>query len=35
VAIALPPMPALILGLVVFGVRVRRENLGANPNRLA
>ncbi len=35
VALALPPMPALILGLLVFGVRVRRENLGANPNRLA
>ena len=35
VAVALPPLPALILGLVVFGVRLRRENLGANPNRLA
>ena len=35
VAMALPPLPALILGLVVFGVRLRRENLGANPNRLA
>ncbi|MGE5757106.1 MAG: Gldg family protein [Planctomycetaceae bacterium] len=34
-AIALPPMPALMLGLLVFGVRLRRENLGANPNRLA
>jgi ABC-2 type transport system permease protein len=34
VAILLPPLPAVILGLIVFGVRVRRENLGANPNRL-
>ena len=29
------PAPALALGLIVFGVRRRRENLGANPNRLA
>ena len=35
VAVALPPLPPLVLGLVVFGVRLRRENLGANPNRLA
>jgi ABC-2 type transport system permease protein len=35
VAIALPPLPPLILGLLVFGTRLRRENLGANPNRLA
>jgi ABC-2 type transport system permease protein len=34
-AIALPPLPALALGLLVFGVRLRRENQGANPNRLA
>jgi ABC-2 type transport system permease protein len=34
-AIALPPLPALILGFLVFGVRLGRENLGANPNRLA
>jgi ABC-2 type transport system permease protein len=35
VAIALPPLPPLILGLLVFGSRLRRENQGANPNRLA
>lgn len=35
VAIALPPLPPLILGLLVFGTRLRRENQGANPNRLA
>ena len=29
VAIALPPLPPLILGLLVFGTRLRRENLGA------
>jgi ABC-2 type transport system permease protein len=34
-AVALPPLPPLILGLLVFGARVRRENLGANPNRIA
>ncbi len=34
-AIAWPPMPVLMLGLLVFGIRLRRENLGANPNRLA
>ena len=34
-AIALPPLPPLVLGLFVFGVRLRRENQGANPNRLA
>jgi ABC-2 type transport system permease protein len=31
----LPPLPPLILGLVVWIVRLRRENLGANPKRLA
>ncbi|SIN78699.1 ABC-2 type transport system permease protein [Singulisphaera sp. GP187] len=35
VAIALPPLPPLILGLLVFATRLRRENQGANPNRLA
>jgi ABC-2 type transport system permease protein len=30
-----PPMPALVLGLLVFFVRFGRENKGANPNRLA
>jgi ABC-2 type transport system permease protein len=34
-AAALPPLPPLILGLVVWIVRTRRENLGANPKRLA
>ena len=34
-ALLLPPLPPLLLGLVVFGLRIRRENLGANPNRLA
>lgn len=34
-AVFLPPLPPLILGLMVFGTRIRRENLGANPNRLA
>ena len=29
------PAPALLLGLIVFAIRRRRENLGANPNRLA
>lgn len=35
VAIALPPLPPLIVGLLVFATRLRRENQGANPNRLA
>ena len=34
-AAALPPLPPLILGLVVWFVRRTRENLGANPRRLA
>jgi len=34
-AILLPPLPSLLLGLIVFGVRMKRENQGANPNRLA
>jgi ABC-2 type transport system permease protein len=34
-AILLPPLPPVALGLLVFGIRLRRENLGANPNRLA
>ncbi len=33
-AILLPPLPAFMLGLIVFGVRLKRENRGANPNRL-
>ena len=32
---AIPPLPPLVLGLFVFVVRLRRENQGANPNRLA
>jgi ABC-2 type transport system permease protein len=34
-AVALPPLPPLILGLIVWIVRIRRENLGATPTRLA
>ena len=34
-AIAIPPLPALLLGAVVYLVRSRRENLGANPDRMA
>jgi ABC-2 type transport system permease protein len=34
-AILLPPLPALILACLVFAVRHGRENVGANPNRLA
>jgi ABC-2 type transport system permease protein len=34
-AILLPPLPSLVLGLIVWGVRLRRENQGASPNRLA
>jgi ABC-2 type transport system permease protein len=34
-AIVLPPLPSLVLGLFVFGVRLKRENRGANPNRIA
>jgi gliding motility-associated transport system permease protein/gliding motility-associatede transport system auxiliary component len=34
-AILLPPLPALLLGCLVYGVRISRENRGANPNRLA
>lgn len=34
-AVALPPIPPLTLALIVFGIRRRRENQGANPNRIA
>jgi ABC-2 type transport system permease protein len=34
-ATVFPPLPPLILGLVIFASRLRRENLGANPKRLA
>jgi len=34
-AAAVPPLPPLLLGLFVFFTRMRRENLGANPKRLA
>jgi ABC-2 type transport system permease protein len=30
----IPPLFPLILGLFVFGIRLRRENLGANPKQL-
>lgn len=33
-ALTLPPLPPLALGLLLFGVRLRRENFGANPNRM-
>jgi ABC-2 type transport system permease protein len=34
-AALIPPLPPLILGLFVWIGRIRRENLGANPKRLA
>jgi ABC-2 type transport system permease protein len=34
-AAAIPPLPPLILGLVVWFSRLLRENVGANPKRLA
>ncbi len=34
-AVAAPPLPPMILGLLVFSLRLRRENRGASPNRLA
>lgn len=34
-AMILPPLPPLFVGLFVLGLRLRRENQGANPNRLA
>jgi ABC-2 type transport system permease protein len=34
-AALVPPLPPLILGLLVWIGRMRRENLGANPKRLA
>ncbi len=34
-AAAIPPLPPLILGLVVWITRMNRENRGANPKRLA
>ena len=34
-AALIPPLPPLILGLFVWISRMRRENLGANPKRLA
>jgi ABC-2 type transport system permease protein len=33
-AVLLPPLPALILGGLVFGIRLSRENRGAGANRL-
>jgi ABC-2 type transport system permease protein len=34
-AAVIPPLPPLILGMLVWISRIRRENLGANPKRLA
>lgn len=34
-AVLVPPLPPLFLGLAVFGFRLRKENEGASPNRLA
>jgi ABC-2 type transport system permease protein len=34
-AIVFPPLPPLILGMFVFFVRIKHENEGANPNRIA
>jgi ABC-2 type transport system permease protein len=34
-AAAIPPLPPLLLALGVFLTRLKRENLGANPRRLA
>ena len=34
-AVLLPPLPALMLGCLVFGLRAGRENRGADPDRLA
>jgi ABC-2 type transport system permease protein len=34
-AAGVPPLPPLILGLLVLLARLRRENLGASPKRLA
>ena len=34
-ALLLEPMPPIALGLVVFMLRIRRENFGATPSRLA
>ena len=34
-AIVAAPLPAILLAGLIFGVRTRRENQGANPNRLA
>lgn len=34
-AVLFEPMPAVALGLLVFSFRLRRENFGANPNRMA
>jgi len=34
-AVGVPPLPPLILGMLVLLGRLRRENLGANPRRLA
>jgi ABC-2 type transport system permease protein len=33
-AMLLPPVPPAVLGVVIFLLRRKRENLGANPNRI-
>jgi ABC-2 type transport system permease protein len=33
-ALAIPPLPPLILALLVLATRIRRENVGATPSRL-
>jgi ABC-2 type transport system permease protein len=34
-AVIAAPLPAMLLAVIVFGIRAGRENQGANPNRLA
>jgi ABC-2 type transport system permease protein len=33
-AMLLPPVPPAVLGVVIFLLRRKRENLGANPNQI-
>jgi len=34
-AVLLEPLPPVVLGLGIFALRIRRENYGASPNRIA
>ena len=34
-ALIIPPLPPIALGILVFMIRIRRENFGATPTRLA